>query len=113
MCCVLPLNGFVFLEIIASSNKKRVIFGTEMRLQIRVLIAFLIYQNLALDFQITKIGLLMLISFLDVSLYCKNRNERFVRRLSGNSCKYVLYDRFKFIYVYLNEGDKVHECCSC
>ena len=25
----------------------------------------------------------------------------------------VLYDCFKLIYAYLNEGDKVHECYSC
>ena len=35
-CFVLPLHEFVLLEIIPSSNKKRVICGTEMRLQIRV-----------------------------------------------------------------------------
>ena len=25
----------------------------------------------------------------------------------------VLYDRFKLIYAYLNEGDKVRKCYSC
>ena len=35
---LLPLCGSVLLEIIASSNESRVIWGTEMRLQIRVLL---------------------------------------------------------------------------
>ena len=25
----------------------------------------------------------------------------------------VLHDRFKLIYAYLNEEDKIHECYSC
>ena len=26
---------------------------------------------------------------------------------------FFLYDRFKFIYAYLNEGNKIRECYSC
>ena len=25
----------------------------------------------------------------------------------------VLYDHFKLMYMYLNEGDKIRECCHC
>ena len=32
LCFMLPLHGFVLLEIFACSNKKPVICGTEMRL---------------------------------------------------------------------------------